>query len=381
MIRSMRTLVGAGASSLLLASVLVPTAAAATDAGSPSASTTVDKGMLRAVAIVKKYSPNPKTIGVTTKLTKKPASNVTIAVVDSGSATAQQIFDYVTQAATLFGWTVKRFPGANTPDKIQSLFSAALDTNPTAIYTGSAEPTQVGSANIQRSIDQGTFVVCTSCTQAPPAKNWNTQGINGVTGPARQGQILAAGVVVSSKGTANALNLILPATVSTAISSQAFNKSLKQMCPACKVSDAPYTLADIGSKVPGGVVSAVQRDPSINWITSVGALTTGVQPALAAAGFGGGKVQLGTFSGNANNVAALRSGTQAIDAPTPLPINAYRGVDAVARWVNKQPQINDQIPLQLLTNVNIKSAAFDSFGSYVGVAGALDQFKRVWLLN
>ncbi len=378
--RTSRALLGAGMSTLLVGVVLMPVASAASASGGSSAPTAVDKGLLRAQKIVQQYAPNPKSIGVTTKLTKKPGTDVTIAVVRSGSPASQTIFDYISQAATLFGWTVKDFAGATTAERHQQLFSAALDLKPVAIIDPTGEPSIVGSTNVQRSTAQNTFVVCSSCVEPSPAKNWSST----ITGPANSkllGQVLAAGVVAASKGAANIQMITVPLVVTQTLTTASFIASVKAMCSKCQIADNPFTNADAGTKIPGAMVSLVQRNPGVNWVVGGGFLLTGIQPALTAAGYGGGKVQLASYSGSPPNYAALRAGTQAADAASAQPIISYRAVDAVARWVNGQAQVSNPLPVQLLTNVNINSAVFYPDGNYVGVQGALDQFKRLWLMR
>ncbi len=379
--RSVNVLVAVSVSGLLVGGAIAPSASALAGSTDSTVTAAVDKGLLRAKQIVAKYAANPKTIGVTTKLTKKPRTGLTIAYVYTGTSTSQVVGENLVQAASLFGWDVKLFPGATTPEKYQQLMSAALDLKPTAIVSPTSEPSAMGQSIIQRSIDQNTFIVCTSCIEAPPAKNWNTRGISGLSLPALQGQILAAAVVAASGGTANTQVISAPLLATSLITTDTFNKSMKAMCPKCKVTENQFAVGDVGTKIPGAMVSIVQRDPSVNWIVGIGAFLTGVQPALSTAGFGGGKVQLASYSGSPANIAALRAGTQAAEVPSSLPINAYRAVDAVARWVNKQPQLTTSIPLQLLTNVNVNSAVYDSAGVYLAVPGALDQFKRIWLMK
>ncbi len=379
--RTTRALLAATLSSMLVGGLLVPAASAASTSNDTELPAAVDKGLLRAQAIVKQYAPNPKSVGVTAKLSKRPPAGVTIAVVHSGSAAAQVIYSYVVEAALLFGWKVENFSGATTAEKHQQLFSAALDIKPTAIIDPTGEPSVVGSTNVQRSTAQNTFVVCSSCIEPAPAKNWNST----ISGPANAqllGQVLSAGVVSASKANANIQMVTVPLIATQKLTAAAFARSTTTLCPKCQVGDNPFAISDAGSKIPAAMVSIAQRNSAVNWIVGGGFLLTGIQPALTAAGYGGGKVQLASYSGSAGNYDAMRAGTQAADAASGQPIVSYRSVDAVARWVNKQTQVSNPLPVQLLTNVNIKSAIFSSDGSvYIGVAGALDQFKRLWLMK
>jgi ribose transport system substrate-binding protein len=190
--------------------------------------------------------------------------------------------------------------------------------------------------------------------------------------------MVAAYVVSESNGEANVLDFSLPVFPILEEFDKAFQAALKEWCPdTCKVTEKPQQGADIGTKTPGAVVSAVQADSSAKWlIFDLGDLATGVAAAVKGAGFN--DLHIGGLTADVPNIQNLKAGTEEVWTAYSLPIVAYRQVDSFARQFIGDDILQASLPTQLITPDNVNDLVNDSDDNYVGVADYRDQFKKLW---
>ena len=66
---------------------------------------------------------------------------------------------------------------------------------------------------------------------------------------------------------------------------EGFNDEIAAICPDCKVETQEVAISDIGVNLPGQIVSALQADPTLDFIVyAFGGMMYGVPDALDAAG-------------------------------------------------------------------------------------------------
>jgi len=369
--KSLRAVAIAGVVSLLAAGALAPTVSAAP--------TAVDKGLLRAQAIVKKFAPNPKTVGITVPLTKRPPTGLTVVSLASSNEQSTIINSYIAEAAAIMGWNWKQIIySQSTPEKQRAAFQQALDLRPDAITTAGVEASVFGSDLVDKAAAQGTYVICQACVEAPPNDNWNTV-VNPPAGLVAGGTAVAAAVVAASKGTANIQMISFPAVPVLKVFGDSFIAGIRAMCSKCQIAENNFSPGDIGTKVPGATVSIVQKNPATTWlVATVGSGLVGVPSALASAGLGGGKFQLASGVAGRNNLVDLNSGVQAAAFAIPNSLSGFRQIDAIARHELGMSQQKSITPFQLLTNVNIKGAVISANGDYMGLPNYAQQFKKLW---
>jgi ribose transport system substrate-binding protein len=159
---------------------------------------------------------------------------------------------------------------------------------------------------------------------------------------------------------------------------------LKPWCPRCQVKTVSFQLADLGTKLPGMVVSAIQRDPDTTYVvSSFGDAMTGVEPALAAAGLSS-KVKIGGYLPGVDQYQGLRDKKEVFWAQDQAPIAGWREMDIAVRAAVGDPTstVTDTAPVsQLLTSDNIGGASFDGAGFWLGVSTFADTYKKLWLLS
>jgi ribose transport system substrate-binding protein len=159
----------------------------------------------------------------------------------------------------------------------------------------------------------------------------------------------------------------------------AVKKSLPQLCSACSITDVDVSSSALGDgSIPGLVVSALQRDPSINYVFfAFSSVFTGVPEAIQAAGLSG-QVKLIGYQLSAEEVAALQDGSLAAGVPLPQGEMAWATLDEAARYsegMNLDWPAHQELSLTLWTPQNVPSTLK---GEWLGINGYQNQFKQLW---
>lgn len=358
-----------------------PSGSSTTTTGGGSTASSGDSasvGVTAAKAYEQQFLSTPTSIGISTPLKTKPTPGKLLVGLDSGLGSAKVLAQYWAQAAADAGWKYKDLIAGATSATQQSAMNSAIQLNPAGILSSG-----IPNATIQTQLDlakqKGIWVNSSADTSPPEGAMFDTS----IANPdqlAQWGKMVAAYVVVQSNGKAVVQDFYLPVYPILVDFDTAFIAALKQWCPDCKVTQNAEQAADIGTKVPQAVVSAVTRNPSTNWlIFDLGDLETGVTAALAAAGLHG--LHIGGLTADVPNIAGLKDKTQDVWTAYSLPIVAYRQVDSFARRFEGMPSLTAALPTQLLTQDNVNSMVADSAQNYVGVADYRTEFKKLWLLS
>jgi ribose transport system substrate-binding protein len=192
-----------------------------------------------------------------------------------------------------------------------------------------------------------------------------------VTDPQDGAKSMAAYLTEASGGKANILVLNDAEFVLTDIRNKAMASTLGQTCAGCKVKTVEFTFATMPTKLPGQISSALQADPTIDYV---------VAPFDAAAAFvrqgiqqGGGKAKIASFEGDPPTLKTIGDGVQVADLATPNVWAGWQSVDSIARVLLKQPVSDTPLPTRLFTT--------DDKGDAVGWDGDFDfksKYRQLW---
>jgi ribose transport system substrate-binding protein len=335
-------------------------------------------GVAAAQAYQQQFLNSPTSIGITTALSKKPATGKVLIGLDSGLGSAKVLAQYWKQAAEDLGWTYKDLISGADPASQQKAMESAIQQNPNGILT-SGIPVETIKAQLAEAESKGIWVNTSASTDQPSGAMFDTS----IANPDQLhqwGKMVAAYVVTQSNGKAVIQDFSLPVFPILEEFDKSFQAAIKLWCPNCKVTEHPQQGTDIGTKTPGAVVSAVQSDPTTNWLVfDLGDLETGVDAALKAAGITG--QHIGGLTADVPNIQGLKAKTQDVWTAYSLPIVGYRQVDSFARKFNGDPILNAALPTQLMTQDNVNSLVNDSAGNYQGVQDYRTQFQKLWLVS
>jgi ribose transport system substrate-binding protein len=324
----------------------------------------------------------PTSIGNLPPLTKPAVSGKKMIITETPEPVTIKVNDGMAAAAQAVGWQVTRIAigtGAEDPSKA---LSAAIDQHPDLIVQTGSPASQLREP-LDRAKSMGIVVLRSD--NADPVGTDGTIVNTGIDGPKQTGSYGTASadyVVANTKGNANVVVVNFPTYPILTAFAEGFDQELKAKCPSCTTTRLDQQVTDLaGGKTPAAVVSAVQRNPKVNWvILSLGDATLGLNSALRAAGLSN-KVQIGGESAGTQNITALKKGDEQVWTGFAAAILGWRRIDAALRYYNGEslaPATNTLLPTQLITKDNVNSAPLDPQGYYLGVPDYQAQFKKIW---
>lgn len=377
--RKSLAVVGALAASTLALSACGSSSSSSSSSSAAPSSSTASSGVDAAKAYLAKYSQTPTSIGELTPLSKKPAAGKTVIGIANGTDSAKVLSDSWAAAAADLGWTYKFIDAGYTPESEQKALESAIALNPDGIMSSGIETT-TAEAQFAEAHAKGIPINTSASTDPSSPTGYFDASIADVNQIDEWGKMIAAYVVVQTNGAAKVQDFSLPVYPILERFDTSFKAAMAEWCPTCTFNENPQQGADIGTKTPGAVVSALQKAPDTNWIIfDLGDLETGVDSALTAAGITG--VKIGGLTGTKANIAAVKTGAQEAWTAYSLPIVGFRQVDSMARQLNGDPILNQELPTQVIDPANVGTLVTDTKGNYVGVADYETQFKKLWLLG
>jgi ribose transport system substrate-binding protein len=329
--------------------------------------------------LVEEASANPTSVGYDQPLSKPVPSGKKIVALEVPVAVAQFNIKSQTAAAKDLGWELERIVVGNGPEDPAKAFDEALDQKPDGIYY-SGYPTQSISKQLDRAKAEGIPVFAEALgSETPDAAITQIRNTPSVE---RIAKVTAAWIAVDSKAKANVLIVDAPAFPILHQYTTALKKEIETQCGSCKVSVTEANVTDIGTALPGQIVSELQKSPQTNYLAfSFGDLTAGMNPALQAAGLLD-KVRITGELPGLENYKNLKSGEDAMWVPEVSPVVGYRIIDAFARhFTGDDPAIagdDSPVPIQILTKDNIGEASFNEDGFWNGTPDVQAIFKKMW---
>jgi ribose transport system substrate-binding protein len=337
--------------------------------------------MAAARAFMDKYLKTPTGVGITQPLTKKPAP-ATVAAIEQVQPEATQENDYLQQATNVLGLKLIRIRLSTSPQAPADAMGTALKDNPKVI-TDLAQPVRTFETQLAAAKAHSIPVMETSDTDTP-GNGLDSTGVNNQATTAIEGQMAAAWFVVDSGGKGLAAVYNIPEIPILGAFTTSFVSSVKKWCPGCTTAVDNMQAADIGTNIPGQVVSFQRSHPTYKYaVFCLGDMTLGLHAALQSAGLEG-KIKIAGQAPAASDLQALKDGTETMWTAVSLPVIAWRNADTIARLLNGEPLNGTDsapLPTQILTKATIGGAKLDSNGNYVGYANYESAFKKLWHIN
>jgi ribose transport system substrate-binding protein len=364
------------------------TSEGSTEGGSePAAEKSSAPGIAKAEEMVAEVSKSNLTIGVTTPLGTRPEGKTFAELPCATEACLQGIHSGFTAAASKLGASVDQIPQGGTPTEITSAWNQAVAKTPPydGLFYGGTPPSTVSSQVAALSGKGVPIIGFNSNLENKPGGGTDYPGVNFDVGtnewPEEIGKVQAAWVVADSEADANVLWVNIKAYPGLVLSETAFNEELAALCAECKSSSLNIEASDIGTKVPEKVVSALQRDSSINYVVfGVGAFLVGVPPALQSAGISG--VNLVSQTGGPQNIEYIENGEQAMDVSINLEESGWKAMDVLSRLAAGESTEADEalIPIVVTTTESLENGdvKISKTGEVLTAPNFEQEYLKLW---
>jgi ribose transport system substrate-binding protein len=351
---------------------------------SPSTGSTASSGasVAEAKAYLEPLLKNPTGIGYDKPVSKAVPKGLNVVALENTVPITKRVNDEREKAAKLLGWNFSRVPVGNKAEDPGKAMDQALakSPKPDVIFEAGYGTSQL-SQQLAKAKSMGVKVVAECITD--PASG----ALIGVrcdkTSADQQAKASAAYIVANGTGSDHVQLFGTSTFPILGAYNDSFIKYMKQWCPGCEVKNNEFQLTDIGTKLPGAVVSAVQRDPKSNWVIfGFGDAMVGVQPALEAAGLAS-KVKIGGEIPGPDQYKQLRAGKQAFWTQNISPFMGFIETDVAVRSIvgdDLTTVTGADLPNQVLTSANIGTAVFDG-DFWLGFGDYVNAFKKQWLLS
>jgi ribose transport system substrate-binding protein len=355
-----------------------------TDTKAPAVETTVGgedpaaAGLAAAQVVVDANKVAPEKIGPTIPLDSVPEAK-TVAWLQCSLPSCAAIGVGFKNATEALGWKLEVITYEADP---VAAFQQAIDLGVDYVATSGTS-----QAVIQDQIDAAAaagigYFSCFDTSEPKGEENniWTQCG--DATGVFASGDRLANQIIVDSGGTANVLMVNIPDFAVLVSEREGSKAAYAANCPGCKFTELALTLDQLlAGEVAGAVVSAVQADPSIDYIhVAFDGLSTGLTSVLADAGLLEGRKVVGVdFSGAV--LQEIVDGTMAFWTANPKEYSAWVMVDAMARHsigqANTEERANALLPSFTVSSPDQAQplVATDGWG---GPATMAEQFKTLW---
>jgi ribose transport system substrate-binding protein len=355
-----------------------------TGSSTASGGDSASAGVEQAEKIVAQYSQAPTDVGVTEPLGKMPPKGSTVWYLPCPTPACQASQKGLEEAAGILGVSVHIQPQGATPASNQSAWdtTAAAAPPPDAVHFGGTDVSTVAPQLKSLAAAGVPTVASGSALLNNPKGGTDNPDVTFDLLPLdawaqRVGRLMADWTVADSQGDAKILYANLPDFVVFKNMYAAFDDEYKKLCQGCTDVKLMITsFEDIGTTLPGKIVSEIQRDPAINYvITPLGDQALGVPQALKAAGITG--VKIVSQAGTKANMEYIANGEQAVDVETNNQYLGWKAMDIMARLINGESTSPDlpPIPTQFLTKETLH---VNSSTGEAELPGYQDTFKQLW---
>lgn len=370
------------------------TAAPSTDA--PAAATTVADtaasgdadGPALAAARVEAFRQPVSVLPLTEPLALETGKKVFY--VQCSVAACTEIAVGLEAAAAAAGWELEIASHQDTPETVASAFDAAIAAEPDVVLT-SGNPREWFAPQLETLQEQGIPVVGWSLPEAyEPGDGIN---VNLLTNDDYYFYgVLMADYAAATSETGNIQFIGLPTFPVLSTVQQGFEDEIAIACPDCAVDVIEVAVTDLGTNLPGTVVSALQSNPDLDMIVyAFGGMLFGVPEAIDSAGLADQAVGVSQAGGTLNFGYIAAGQHQVAEIGLASELLGWRAIDAAARILAGEgpgraevPElavleghpdiVAAGLPLQILEADSIA----DPTALWPGVSGFEAQFTSMW---
>jgi ABC-type sugar transport system substrate-binding protein len=321
----------------------------------------------------------PQKISVTAPLPSKPKTDVSVYWVTPNLESQQPNTDALEAAATALHWklTTVQTDSAD-PQAVPSAMQQAIAGGANYIIVSGGSKAVYGPGLAAAMQAHVPVIDMYSSDDVGGASNGIYANVGGTGWIDVQYPAVADFIIAHSGGDAHVLYVDIPDFPILAAAAKATTAEFAQHCPDCKLTPLNLSVTDLtGGHVTSPIISALQRDSSINYVfTSFGDLATGLPQALKAAGMAD-RVKIVTATPNADQVQGVIDGSLLAAAPNPKAQGSWTAIDAIARLQEGLPIDQEQhtvMPVVVWTKDNVPTPA----GNFAGATNYEDQFKQLW---
>lgn len=293
-------------------------------------------------------------------------------------------------AAEAAGWEYETASHQDTPETVASAFDAAIAAQPDVVLT-SGNPREWFEPQLATLEEAGIPVVAWSLPEGYEPGGGIDVNLLTNDDYYLYGVLMADYAAVTST-TKNIAFIGLPTFPVLSTVQAGFEAEIAAVCPDCTVDVTEVAVTDLGTNLPGTVVSKLQANPEIDFVVyAFGGMLFGVPEAIEAAGLQDQAKAISQAGGPLNFTFITNGQHQVAEVALASELLGWRAIDAAARILagegpgRAEPPALGQIdghPDALVSGLPLQILEADSIADpsalWPGVDGFQDQFTALW---
>jgi ribose transport system substrate-binding protein len=310
--------------------------------------------------------------------------------VQCGVAVCAEIAVGIEAAAEAAGWEYETVSHQDTPETVAAAFDAAIAAEPDVVMQ-SGNAREWFEPQLAELTEQGIPVVSWSLPEGYEPGDGISVNLLTADDYYFYGVLMADYAAVTSENK-NILFVGLPTFPVLSTVQEGFETEIAAACPDCTVKVTEVAVTDLGTNLPGTIVSELQSNPDVDMIVyAFGGMLFGVPDAIDAAGLSDQAVAISQAGGPLNFGFIANGEHQVAEVGLASELLGWRAVDAAIRIlaggdpgradtpeeavVDGHPDIlAGGLPLQILEQDSID----DPTALWPGVPGFQDKFTELW---
>ena len=324
----------------------------------------------------------PTSISVTTPVSKKPPTGVSLAYAVCNLPACEQYTKGFEEATKALGWKFQTFSfeSAKPEPAIQQAIAAGVD-----YIAINGAPVELYKNGLEEANSKGIKVISAVDTSPPEPEKGLIAQLSGISGYGDKAIAMSDWAINHSEGTPDLVFVNVPEFPILTAGYERMQKSVAEECEQCKVSELGITIAELTKgQIPAKLVSYLQSQSATNQVVlSFADLLPGVYPALNAAGLTE-KVGVTGISEQPSAISALSKG----EVPAWL-IDAHESfgwteVDAAVRDSVGDPQLPNAQSDSQFWIADTKQQAKEleeTNNSWAGPENYQEEYEAIWKLK
>ena len=318
----------------------------------------VAPGVAAATAAVELLNVLPSSIGINEPIEGDIPTGKRIVYIPINVPSATELIQFLQEGAAELGWEAELVSGGLVPEEFKAAFAQVLRDGPDAVFSAGI-PSVVVTEELEGFRDAGIPVVFLST--APRGVQYGDLVLANIYDHAPQkisGMHNANWVIADSGGEATIVYYDFSAVETVAEVALGFEETIAANCPNCTIEKIDVPGADIGTNLPGQIVSYLRSNPDTNYIAvAFSDFAIGVPGALADAGISTDDVKIvGANPGPGNRVNIAAGNYERAAVSFPKQENMWRVLDLLARHFTGNsidPSTNAPYPFFMFTTENV----------------------------
>jgi ribose transport system substrate-binding protein len=337
--------------------------------------------VVAAQKVMSPYLGHPSPFPVDTPLKKSMAADTKMVYMQCASPVCQILWPFYSAAGKAMGVTMTRVLAGSQAQQVANAFDTAVAEKPNAVLVPAIDPSLFRTQLAQ--LQKEGVTVATSGAIDPQKYGVKVFNVARTT-IETAGDLLGAQAIVAKGGKANVVFYGVRELSFVPALQGAFERTITELCPSCKVRYVNIPLATVGSSAPSRMVSDLQRNPDTNVaVFSTDEMAVGLPATLKAAGITG-LYDYG-FGPTPANLQYIKDGQESGALGLDLPVNAWSLVDSAARSIQGVPlskaEATGDPPVPDMQFLTKKDITFDPTKGWSGYPDYAQRFGKLWSPN